>query len=292
MDMMQNIHMMVMTQMRSANRALLFVLILGVFFSSCEKKIFTPENVAIDLDVPYSDKQAMDIYYFSPSNSKKPVLVFVHGGGWSAGNKSEWDNSHANMFLENGIINISINYGLSPHPNQINDVAKAVRWVYDNIDKYGGDKNKIYIMGFSAGAHLVALLCTDESYLKSQNMTFANIKGVCSYDGGNYMYNAESIVGSYIEGSFKISFGSDVKEWKKALPYHFVEKNKNIPPFLLVAEQDVDYRRDSNIAFAKKLRDNGYVVEDIYIPECTHGTIFYNKMFETEIKEQIINFFR
>lgn len=267
----------------------LFSIILSA--SACEKHSINVEDTAVEFDISYSDTQALDIFYFSPFYDKKPVLIFVHGGSWYAGDKSEWTIDHINLFLENKFINISINYGLTTHPEQISDVAKAVKWVYNNIEKYGGDKNKISLMGFSAGAHLVSLLSTDESYLKAEDLSLKNINRVCAYDGGNYMRHAESILYSTIENDFSKTFGNDVQGWKQILPYYHITKGKDIPPFLLVAEEDVDYRIDSNKEFASKLKSNGYEVNELYIPDCNHGEIFYEKFFERNIKERIINFY-
>lgn len=277
--------------MNSASRIKYILFCLFIFLCGCEKQSFTIEDTVAEWDVLYSDTQALDIYYFSPYNEKKPVLIFVHGGSWYAGDKSEWKANHVNLFLENGIINISINYGTSPHPTQIKDVAKAVRWVYDNVEKYGGDKEKMWLMGYSAGAHLVSLLCTDETYLKVEGLSFKNIKKVCAYDGGNYMRHAESILSSSIEKDFRRTFGDDVEGWNKVLPYHHITKGKNIPPFLLVAEDDVEYRRESNKAFAKKMRSCDYKVTEIYVPGCNHWSAFHENFFEEKIRQQVINFY-
>lgn len=140
-------------------------------------------------------------------------------------------------------------------------------------------------------AHLVSLLCADETYLKAEGLSFKNIKKVCAYDGGNYMRHAESILRSSIEKDFRRTFGDDVEEWKNVLLYHHVTKGKNIPLFLLVAEEDVEYRRESNKAFAKKMRSCDYKVTEIYVPGCNHGGIFYEKFFEIDIKKCIIDFY-
>lgn len=276
--------------MLSVSKIKLFLFSIILFASACEKHSIV-EDTAAEFDISYSDTRALDIFYFSPFYDKKPVLIFVHGGSWYAGDKSEWTIDHINLFLENGIINISINYGLTAHPEQICDVAKAVKWVYNNIEKYGGDKSKISLLGFSAGAHLVSLLSTDESYLKAEGLSLKNIHRVCAYDGGNYMRHAESILNSNIENDFSKTFGNDVEGWKDVLPYYHITKGKDIPPFLLVAEEDMDYRIDSNKEFASKMKRNGYEVNELYIPDCNHGEIFYEKFFERNIKECIIDFY-
>ena len=107
---------------------------------------------------------SLDIYYTSETNVKKPVVIYVHGGAWSIGDKaSQLDNKIA-LFESLNYVLVSINYRLSPFPYELtnpdrvmfpvhnNDVADAIKWVYDNIDTYGGNSNKIALLGHSAGA--------------------------------------------------------------------------------------------------------------------------------------------
>ncbi len=115
------------------------------------------------LDVSYgnSKKQKLDI--FIPSNMKNcPVQVYYHGGYWIA--RDKYDHSHlAKPAVKNNIIHVSVNYGLCPDVKLdviVKQAQESINWIYKNINKYGGDKNKINLVGHSAGAHLVAMILT------------------------------------------------------------------------------------------------------------------------------------
>lgn len=66
------------------------------------------------------------------------------------------------------------------------DIAKAIRWIHEHAKEFGGDPNSIFVMGHSAGAHLAALVCTDERYLKAEGLSFSIIKGCVPVDVGVY----------------------------------------------------------------------------------------------------------
>ncbi|MCX6645424.1 MAG: alpha/beta hydrolase [bacterium] len=88
-----------------------------------------------------------------------PVLVNIHGGGWSEGDKSE-NHGLLQSFSKIGWVAISINYRLVPDavfPDQLDDCRAALKWVVENVEQYGGDPDRIVLWGSSAGAHLALL---------------------------------------------------------------------------------------------------------------------------------------
>lgn len=102
----------------------------------------------------------MDVYYPAEYANAWPVMLFVHGGGWSSGSKNEFPLSG---FTELGILGVSINYRLSPEvtfPAHIEDVKCAVRHLRANAAVYNLDPDRILAVGGSAGGHLVSLLGT------------------------------------------------------------------------------------------------------------------------------------
>lgn len=104
-------------------------------------------------------RQKLDLYV-PRSKTKVPLVVFVHGGGFSRGDKGGQDPSR---FLSDGYAFASINYRLSPDaifPAQIEDCKAAVRWLRSQADKYGLDADRVGAWGTSAGGHLVAMLGT------------------------------------------------------------------------------------------------------------------------------------
>ena len=123
-------------------------------------------------DIPYADppheRQVLDVY--SPHNAHGlPVVFWIHGGGWQGGDKTDVQVK-PRAFTDHGFVFVSTNYRLLPAVDMatlVRDVAKAIRWVHDHIAEYGGDPQRLYVMGHSAGAQLAALLCTDDRYLKA-----------------------------------------------------------------------------------------------------------------------------
>ena len=107
-------------------------------------------------DIPYTKKadklQTLDVY--SPPKGKNlPVVVWIHGGGWQGGDKSEV-YTKPQVFNGKGILLVSVNYRLLPKVDMATltgDVAKSIRWVHDHIAEYGGDPKRLVIMGHSAG---------------------------------------------------------------------------------------------------------------------------------------------
>jgi arylformamidase len=141
--------------------------------------------------VAYADtkdeRQTLDVY--APSGGKNlPIVVWIHGGGWQAGDKKDVQHK-PQAFTDKGFVFVSINYRLLPKATikqMAQDVAKAIRWVHDHAKDYGGDPNRFIIMGHSAGAQLAALVCTDESYLKAEGLPLSTVKACVPVDGDTY----------------------------------------------------------------------------------------------------------
>lgn len=109
-------------------------------------------------------RQQLDLYRpipaDDPSPQKRPVLIYVHGGGWVVGSKHQQGQPLLNYLVQNGWVCVDINYRLSPKshfPDSLIDVKTAITWLKHNIHQYGGDPNFIAISGGSAGGHLCAL---------------------------------------------------------------------------------------------------------------------------------------
>lgn len=116
----------------------------------------TPAISAIRRSVSYGANR-LDI--FPTSGISAPILIFVHGGAWSMGSRKSV-GSKAKYFTKNGYVFISVSYTLYPRANaktQSLQVGQAVNWVRDNAASFGGDPNRIAVMGHSAGCHLAAL---------------------------------------------------------------------------------------------------------------------------------------
>lgn len=121
----------------------------------------------------------MDVYYPKTAAGPVPAVMYVHGGGWTAGDKQDGAGRAAIPYLQDaGFLVVSINYRLAPDfkfPAQIEDVKSAVRYLRANADKYSLDPERIGAWGGSAGGHLVSLLgVTEES---------DGLEGIGGYEG-------------------------------------------------------------------------------------------------------------
>ncbi len=146
------------------------------------------------LDIPYYTGPDADyirhrLDLFVPKGKKDfPVVVLVHGGGWTLGdNRCCGLYTTVGQFLASqGVGAVLPNYRLSPwvkHPDHVKDVARAVAWTQAHIAQFGGDPQRLFLLGHSAGGHLVSLLATDETYLKTEGLKSEYIKGVISVGG-------------------------------------------------------------------------------------------------------------
>ncbi len=194
-------------------------------------------EVKVVEDVAYNDaadadpvKQKLDLYL--PAGPKDfPVLFFVHGGTWKSGDRKVY-TKFGQMFASHGLGTVVISYRLSPkvqHPAHVQDVAKAFAWTCANIKKYGGRADQIFACGHSAGGHLVSLLATDESYLKAEKRSAADIKAVIPISG---------VYSIFPVGPIARAFGSDLKACNQASPLNHVTGKH--PPFLVMyADRDL-----------------------------------------------------
>jgi acetyl esterase/lipase len=183
-------------------------------------------------NITYDAKHNLQLDVYSPRKIKeaKPVMIFIHGGSWRSGNKKLY-RFFGKGWARNGVIGVIIDYRLSPlaqNEGMIKDAANAVKWVKENIKNYGGDENKIFISGHSAGAQMAALLAVNDGYFDSLGIKNP-IKGAVMIDA--FGLDMESYFNRYKnEGYLKI-FTDDPKAWKSGSPQAFL--HKEMPPFIL-----------------------------------------------------------
>jgi arylformamidase len=191
-----------------------------------------------------SERHVLDIH--APKGAKNlPVVFWIHGGGWQAGDKTDVQVK-PRVLTERGFVFVSTNYRLLPEVEMnvlIQDVAKSLGWVHKNIAEHGGDPQRIFVMGHSAGAQLAAILCIDDRYLKAEGVPFSVLKGCVPVDGDTYDIPAMITTAEMRQlahgfempqNGHRQKFGNDPKKHVDFSAVTHVVKGKGIPPFLIL----------------------------------------------------------
>src|SRR5688572_1247905 len=103
---------------------------------------------------------AMDVYLPDDGATGRPVVMFVHGGGWKSGS-ADHHTDHARRLAEDGYVTVSIDYRLVPDgvfPRQVQDAQCALSFVRAHADEWGLAPDRVAVIGYSAGGHLVSML--------------------------------------------------------------------------------------------------------------------------------------
>lgn len=275
------------------------------------------DGVREALDIRYHDtwstRHKLDV--FAPANlkpgEKRPVVIFAHGGTWMIGDKNFFGvyRGVGRALAKAGLVGVMVNYRLSPlvkHPEHVKDVARAFAWVREHIGRHGGDPDRIFLAGHSAGAHLMALLATDDCYLKEPKLyldekDFKAIRGVIAVSGVYRIpgpdefkviarKTVDHLVGAPGSGRvtaslgpalmvlsgpcnpFSLVFGKNCEVQKSASPLNHV--HSGLPPFLMLnAEAEVPGLHAMAAEFLKALKAKGVPVEHHEIEGTTHRTI-------------------
>lgn len=200
-----------------------------------------------------------------PARSPKrhPVVIFIHGGSWSHGTAAEYAFVARNLARE-GYVGVSAGYRLVPggeFPAMLQDGAAAVRWVSDNIDRFGGDPGQIVLMGHSAGAYNAVMLALDRQWLDRVGVPSSSLRG------------AIGLAGPY---DF-LPFDSDstVKAFGKAVDPGSTQPVRQVrpdaPPLLLVTgDADTTVRPRNTQALARAMDIVGQPAETVLVPDMGH----------------------
>ncbi len=251
-----------------------FVLLLLVFSSliACSPVALinnrvSPRNFIGTRNVAYGslERQKLDIYQ-PRKGTNLPVLIFVHGGSWRNGSKEIYPFFGERFALE-GYVTLIINYRLAPEtpfPGFVQDAALAVKWAKDNVQNFAGDPNRVFLAGHSAGAHIVAMLALNPTYLKAVNLERSAVRGVVGMAGP---YDIAAFFSQ--SPNLQQAFGSDPGAWAATQPLNFVD-GTNPPMFLQHGLRDstVDYRQ--SIMLKEKILAKGGRVELKTYPKLEH----------------------
>ena len=151
------------------------------------------DNITILTNLAYKSGAALSDYerercvldLYLPTNHAFATLVWFHGGGLVGGSK-EGNGAFGRMFVKEGIALAMANYRLSPkvkYPAYVEDAAAAFAWVHSHIVEYGGNSNRVFVGGHSAGSYLTALIGMNPHYLETHNLDHTAIAGLLPFSG-------------------------------------------------------------------------------------------------------------
>ena len=222
-------------------------------------------------------RNSLDVFTPRKARNPTPVVIFVHGGAWQFGDK-RLTNKKQSWLTKNEIALVSANYRFVPDvdvADQAADVAAAISWVRKNAKQYNIDRNKIFLMGHSAGAHLVALVATDPSYLEKEKMKPADLAGVIPVDGGGLDVSLQIELAESPSNvrTYKKVFGEDVEKQQLASPIFHLKSGHQFPRFLVAHVANRLTTRKQADRFIEKLISVGGNGETYSADGKTHLTI-------------------
>lgn len=218
-------------------------------------------------------RQQLDVYEPAVSN-QGIVVVFFYGGGWRTGQRDEY-RFVAQTLTRYGATVVIPDYRTYPRgvfPDFMHDAAAAVAWTQKNIAQYGGDPKKIYLIGHSAGAHIVTLLALDKQYLAAQGLSTDVLAGVVGLA-------APTNFAATLEAKYRPAFGNQT-ELERAQPIRYARGDA--PPLLLLhgADDSVVLPRNS-IALAERITALGGQARARIYPGKGHSglILFFSRLF-------------
>ena len=232
-------------------------------------------------DVPYLVRGSpaadaltlLDIYPPAEPGCGRPIVLWVHGGAWTVGDKANQMVDKIPYVRGLGAILVSTNYRLTTvgsgveHPDHVEDVAAAFAWVHEHARELGGDPTRIAVLGHSAGAHLVALMATNPRFLAAHALSPRDLACVGSYDTE---YTVSEIVAR--DSAYTAVFGSDPAGWEDASPSSHTMDGGGLR-LAQLACRGSGPRRAQCEAFADALRSAGVTTTTIDASSLSHEEV-------------------
>ena len=273
-------------------QAYLLFCISSLLFSSCASLYVEQKK---DIVYSYDKKLKLDVY--SPIRKRtdpENVLVFIHGGNWKNGTKSLY-NFFGKGMAKKGIVTVVIDFRQYPsavYSEIAIDAARSLKWVKENISAFGGDSNKIFVSGHSSGAHLAALISTDNSYFDSLKIKNP-IKGCILIDPfGLDMYTYLKREEKYQYEVYRSIFSKDEEQWKKGSPVFYL--HEGMPKFMMfVGGKTYPNIINESNAFLLELKKYQTDAKLITVPRKRHtGMIFSFANPRKAAYDQILEFMK
>lgn len=215
-------------------------------------------------NIVYDAKTGVALDVFTPTQAKlAPVVVFFYGGRWSEGDKSSY-RFVGGALAKQGFVAVVPNYRQYPqvrYPSFLSDSAQAVRWTREHVQSFGGDPNKIFVMGHSAGAYNASMLALDEQWLASVGGSRQWLRGMIGL-AGPYDFLP------FTEADIKAIFAPP-EHYAQTQPINHVDGH-NPPLLLLHGRDDRSVFIKNSVNLANKVHAAGGDAEVIIYPKMNH----------------------
>lgn len=228
---------------------------------------------------------SLDVYR-RPEASGCPVLIWVHGGGWTVGDKAgKAIDTKVDFAGELGVALVSVNYRLVTPDGDIRwpvmgqDTASAVSWVIDHAEDLGIDPSRVALMGHSAGAHLASIVATDPALLEASGGSREQVRCVVALDTAAYEITPAEARGRPL---FSGTFGSDPDTLAAASPTTQAREHPSGLPDFLVVTRGSNIRTAESGTFVETIDAGGAEAVLVDAGDYTHEQVNENLGLPTE----------
>jgi acetyl esterase/lipase len=220
-----------------------------------------------DIQYGTAARNKLDVYTPRAASHAAPVVVFFYGGSWNSGDRADYEFV-GEALASRGFVAVLADYRLYPevrYPDFLEDSAQAVAWAANEVQRYGGDPKRLFVMGHSSGAYNAAMVALDARLLAQYGMTPAVLRGWIGLAGP---YDFTPIENAAVRPVF---FFPDTPPASQPIN----QVTDAAPPALLIASNKDDLVNPvrNTGGLANKLRAAGVHVREVYFDNTTHASL-------------------
>lgn len=244
-----------------------------------------PDDIQVIKNIEYKSIEGkslqLDICKSKDTNTTAPLLVFLHGGGWRKGDRTDMMPFLVD-FAGRGYVTATVSYRFGPYPQCVEDISDAVTWFYNHGDEYGYDPDRIALVGGSAGAHLAMMAAygwKSKTMNSDSNENSHHIKAVVNIFGpvdlttdfAKHHPTAVSFIGKSYEEAPEV--------YKEASPLQYVDKDS--PPTMIIQGTSDELVPNSQADQLKEKLDSlGVPCVDYRFPLWPHAMILVQRVYD------------